>query len=473
MNCTREQLGRWLLATGALLGLAWATRSWSAGPAVSQLPDVAPPPRAVPAWKGSTSCAATACHGSGGGDSTRHSEYTIWATRDRHADAYNVLLEKRSQIIECNYRKGSKEPIPRPEKDPLCLRCHTTHGDAGAARQKDQPAITLLEGVGCERCHGSAEKWLSDHYSREWQALTEAEKQKRGFNPTRNLLFRAKVCAECHVGTRDADVDHDLIAAGHPRLNFELSAFQATMPPHWDQRAEKARIPDLEIRSWALGQLVSAEAAAQLLAYRAENREKPWPEFAEYECQACHQPLRASPPRARGAVPGTLPWGDWYFAGVQHDPSAFPGAGAGKGIAALAPMYKEMQRPEPDRARVQKLAQSAARQLGELTQKLADSGPARPAELRRDLAVFSAGAESIHGWDSATQRYLALAAAYHSLTDLDPALANEDTRANLRRLIEQLRFRPGRDTACSFDPVQFTRELDMLHRRLQSSEPRP
>jgi hypothetical protein len=29
------------------------------------------------------------------------------------------------------------------------------------------------------------------------------------------------------------DVNHDLIAAGHPRLSFELSAFMATMPPHW------------------------------------------------------------------------------------------------------------------------------------------------------------------------------------------------------------------------------------------------
>src|SRR5262249_41105780 len=161
--------------------------------------------------------------------------------------------------------------------------------DSGARAKDGTPPISLLEGVGCERCHGSAAGWLSDHFSRDWQRLTDAEKKKKGFLPTRNLLFRARLCVECHVGTRDADVDHDLIAAGHPRLNFELGSFLGTMPPHWDVRAEKKRTPDLEARAWAIGQIVSAEAAARLLAARAGNKDKPWPEFAEYDCQSCHQ----------------------------------------------------------------------------------------------------------------------------------------------------------------------------------------
>ena len=52
-------------------------------------------------------------------------------------------------------------------------------------------------------------------------------------------LVQAQVCVGCHVGApaKDGvparDLNHDLMAAGHPRLIFELSSYQANMPPHW------------------------------------------------------------------------------------------------------------------------------------------------------------------------------------------------------------------------------------------------
>ena len=51
-----------------------------------------------------------------------------------------------------------------------------------------------------------------------------------------------------------------MIAAGHPRLTFELSAFLANMPHHWDDRDEKAR-DDYAAHVWAVGQIASTEAA--------------------------------------------------------------------------------------------------------------------------------------------------------------------------------------------------------------------
>src|SRR5437870_3137050 len=55
---------------------------------------------------------------------------------------------------------------------------------------------------------------------------------------------RAETCAGCHVGAPAGlgaplrDMNHDLIAAGHPRLNFDYATYLRALPPHW---AEKDR----------------------------------------------------------------------------------------------------------------------------------------------------------------------------------------------------------------------------------------
>src|SRR5207247_8943586 len=96
-------------------------------------------------------------------------------------------------------------------------------------------------------------------------------------------------------------------------------------------RKDKERRPDFEARAWLIGQLVSARAALRLLEARAvaaaqaekQLKEDPraevklaWPEFAEYDCFACHHGLQP-PPRWRqlrgfpGRRAGALPWGTW------------------------------------------------------------------------------------------------------------------------------------------------------------------
>ena len=90
----------------------------------------------------------------------------------------------------------------------------------------------------------------------------------------RDLARMAKVCARCHVGSPASgglplcDVDHDLIAAGHPLLSFEFSAYQATIPPYWVEKGINAG-GDYSVRSWAVGQAVTARAALTLLEDRA------------------------------------------------------------------------------------------------------------------------------------------------------------------------------------------------------------
>ena len=126
---------------------------------------------------------------------------------------------------------------------------------------------------------------------------------------TRDLndpLTRAQSCAQCHVGSPHREVNHDLIAAGHPRLNYEHAAYHGRLHKHWRDEQDRRNNPEYELQLWAAGQLGSAEAALKLLQWRAGGGEdeqtgasdnasvttKPvWPEFAEYECSACHHNL--------------------------------------------------------------------------------------------------------------------------------------------------------------------------------------
>ena len=74
----------------------------------------------------------------------------------------------------------------------------------------------------------------------------ENEGARIRFRATKELAERAKVCTRCHVGRRSPDglltqeVNHDLIAAGHPRLNFEFAAYQENLPVHWDEKERNA-----------------------------------------------------------------------------------------------------------------------------------------------------------------------------------------------------------------------------------------
>src|SRR5262249_11368110 len=180
------------------------------------------------------------------------------------------------------------------ERSALCLGCHAV----APARVSAGSPVQVADGVGCESCHGPAEKWLRPHAQGDWAKKSPAEKEALGMPPLHAAADRAAACVVCHVGTADADMNHDLIAAGHPRLNFEYATYLANMPHHW---VAKTPTPAAEARAWAVGQVVTARAALDLLAARA-TPPRPWPEFAEHGCFAWHQELGVRwPPEARVA----------------------------------------------------------------------------------------------------------------------------------------------------------------------------
>jgi hypothetical protein len=216
----------------------------------------------------------------------------------------------------------------------------------------------------------------------------------------------AKACVGCHVGGQ-GDVTHDLIAAGHPRLMFEFTSYHANMPPHWRPRKES----DAEL--WAIGQLASAEAALALTAKRADAGA--WPEFAEYDCFACHHALsvpswRQSEKRGR---PGEMPWGSWYFAFTRDLAGPTP---------ALDALATTMQSLHTHRADARQQAKNAILDLQRRRVGIADAG--------RVLDRFKRGTLQVDpSWDSAEQLYLAMYA-------LQPS-------ASLDRLEAERAFPPG------------------------------
>ena len=250
---------------------------------------------------------------------------------------------------------------------------------------------------------------------------------------------RAETCVRCHVGAGpEHDVDHDLIAAGHPRLEFELTAFLANLPPHWRERKGDH---DNEAQAWAVGQVVTASAALRQLRQRAE-KDKPWPEFAEYDCFACHHDLSQDWRRERRRfdvrLPGSLSWNERYMIFL---PDLL--AEKAKDTNGLSKLATAMAMPRPDKAAVQ-------RQAGEL-ERYADAAlarlemkPLRSEDARALIAAITGNPQRwTTNWDAAAQSYLALAALLR-------ALGANDSDPELRELGELLAFPHATDSPSMF-----------------------
>ena len=423
---------------------------------------------------GVASCAAAGCHGATedriGTAVERHKprgEYTFWSRYDPHARAYTVLHNELSARIADRLQLSTS-----PARSKICLSCHS-----GVDPISQEPAAVLDDGVGCESCHGAAEHWIDAHKEAGWRwrgpgAEPDEFRLRReslGFRDTRDPLTRARICVECHVGGRDRDVTHDLIAAGHPRMNFEFSAFHARLPKHWHRSQDVARFgPAFELKIWILGQLAAAEAAARLTAIRAENAEaQPWPEFAEYNCYACHHDLvsdswrrdewmksggdasAGDPLKLPEVAPGAIAWNSWYRPMLPLLAEETGGPAGDVMQQHLQQLQKQLGRLG-GRAEIRQQIADEARALADLLQawanrqNSADESPGNSglSILQRLLETGEPAAR--HGWDPAAQHYLGMVPVYQSLvrTGRVPPDAVPEISEALRRMRDGLSF-PG------------------------------
>lgn len=338
-------------------------------------------------------------------------EHTTWIGDDPHARAYQVLLEPRSERIARNLAGGA-EIVPA-HRDPRCLACHSTPRPESARAGTEWMDA---DGVGCESCHGPARDWIGPHTTEAWRTGRIA--RPATFWPTDDLESRARGCAGCHIGRHDPDnglvrdVNHDLIAAGHPRLDFEFAAYHDRMPAHWVPRGDEAA-PHFSVQAWLTGQRVAIAETLALTEARAASAEGPWPEFAEYGCAGCHHDLSHNEPPTGST--GMYDWASWHGAGAR---AAAKLGGAGQAMEeALEPLARRMNRPVPDRAEVIESARSGRERAA------AAIAPRAPLDMptlrswldRLDVMDARGGPTD---WDREAQRYLALVPIYQALARL-------------------------------------------------------
>ena len=317
---------------------------------------VMPLQAAEPRYIGRSSCGTATCHG---GLTDRglasHSSDSLWRSQDPHLLAGNVLLNPLSRRIVTALEPRSAQSATEFDTVLLqrCVSCHApaavakvTLADASAsATRESSPADNsdhsaeaspawrkrLADGVSCEACHGAASEWLVAHTLTSWDEKGSGRfAPEFGMKDTESLASRTENCAGCHVGSRSRDglvrdMNHDMIAAGHPALHFDMWQAQHRLPPHWDQTREKlASAPSesaaaiyLELRQHVI--TAATQLSEERMAYSRDvlQIQDFEPELSEFECAACHHRLTINSPRLVRGSKGKALWQPWYTAGLM------------------------------------------------------------------------------------------------------------------------------------------------------------
>ena len=420
---------------------------------------------------GPGSCAATSCHGSVkpvAGSRILQDEYSTWILKDKHNRAYQALTGDVGERMAGILKLGGKA-----EEAPKCLACHALYTTA----ERRGRAFEISEGVSCENCHGPAQGWLGQHTARD-SAEKHAESMRLGMTDTRDVIARSGICLACHLGTREKFVDHEMIAAGHPDLYFELDSFSAVMPRHWKMPRESAAGKTVEdaawvgVRDWSTGQAVQLRAAMERLTWRAKgeryDKKDVWPEYAELSCFACHHALGPAKDSWRqehgypGRRPGDPAWNASRYAIFRILAKQVNPVAAEELDRQLAVISGEMSKLSPDRGAVVATAAAAT----PVAQGLADrlSTMAYDQDLaRRMLQRITEDSESIALADerAAEQAAMAVDSLYIAYShEVKPANAAE-VRAAINGLFQQL------ENPSAYNANQFAAALRKIRALLQ------
>lgn len=190
-----------------------------------------------------------------------------------HSRAWRVIQEPRGQAIV--RRMGLDAAGVQRE----CAGCHAS---PGSARPSD--------GVDCEACHGASGGWLSSHYT---VGASHARNVAQGMTDLTRPQVKAQVCLDCHFSgdARGQFIAHRIMAAGHPRISFELDLF-TTLQQHHDEDADYVQRKGGKtnsMRMWAVGQAEAVKRSLELYSQPARAMDGIFPEFTFYDCHSCHR----------------------------------------------------------------------------------------------------------------------------------------------------------------------------------------
>ena len=259
--------------------------------------------------QGVASCGGTTCHGrqEATGPRVRQNELLTWADpaslTGAHSRAWKLLREPRARAI------GQRLGIADVSQSPECIACH---GDPAPRRG---PQWRQADGVGCEACHGGSVNWLASHAA---VGASHRGNVARGMWDVARPAVRAAVCLDCHFGsdTPGQFVTHRIMAAGHPRIAFELDLF-TSLQSHHDEDADYAARKGVAggVKTWAIGQALAVKRTLALYPARSGGN---FPEFYFYDCRSCHRGFSDDPAVAlvartnpgRPIPPGQPVWND-------------------------------------------------------------------------------------------------------------------------------------------------------------------
>ena len=238
-------------------------------------------------YTGVASCAGSTCHGrsEGNGAVVRQDEIATWQSPSgvsgAHSRAYAVLGSRRGRQIAASLGLGD------PQSAESCLGCHATYVPAS----QRGPKFRTDDGVSCESCHGPAMGWLATHYE---VAGTHPNNVRNGMTALEQPAVRARVCLDCHYGSTDTGqfVTHAMMAAGHPRITFELDLF-SSFQQHHDEDADYINRKGREdsVKLWAVGQAEAVARATDLFARPGYGMEGTFPQFTFFDCHSCHREI--------------------------------------------------------------------------------------------------------------------------------------------------------------------------------------
>ena len=250
---------------------------------------------------GVATCAGSTCHGAiepFANSPVLQNEFISWQRKDSHSEAYNVLLNEQSKRIAQNLGLKSAQTAK------ICLDCHADNVPVDKRGKRFQ----ISDGVGCETCHGGAQRYLGLHVSGQ---ATHQQNIDAGLFPSENPFERAKLCLSCHLGTDDKFVTHRIMGAGHPRLSFELDTFTAIEPAHFqvddDYRERKGSWSN--VQTWAFGQVMATQQYLKQLSSGKRMDKGLFPEMAFFDCHSCHHSMkqqRWAPRQSINLEPGSI-----------------------------------------------------------------------------------------------------------------------------------------------------------------------
>jgi hypothetical protein len=343
-------------------------------------------------------------------------EYSTWIVQDRHSRAYTVLNQPLAQ------RMAKILEIGDPTKAQKCLVCHAL--DVPAQERGTQ--FDISEGVSCESCHGPASQWLGPHVEAN---AKHADMVKLGLVDNKDLAVRSEKCLTCHLGAPGLEVDHEMLAAGHPDLTFELDSFSSIEPPHWVEKAPDSKEPISDklfgVRIWSIGQATQLEESLTRLARHARGAN--WPEYTEMDCFTCHHSLTKPEDSWRQQEgygtrrPGNPPYNPSRYVVFRHLAKSADPATEAELASTMTEISAMVAKLQPDRTVLAAKCDRGAQLAGELARKMRDTtyDRAQTEQLMHEIAEDSDGV-SLAGERSAEQAAMALDSLYLAYSNLAP-----------------------------------------------------